>query len=100
MDKRKKVFLIVALDFLLVAIVIFSVYMMLNTKVGSILYNIFMIGIVISIPIAFFITYVPLIGNKYDFDESQFENGDESNNIEEAQENTTSKETKEDENGF
>lgn len=72
MNKVKKALWVVLLDLVLTGLVIFSVYMMLNTEVGSVRYNIFMVLIVISIPIIFFTTYLSVAGDKYDYNQAEF----------------------------
>ncbi len=73
MNKTKNVILVVISDFILFSIIIFSVYKMLTTEPGSLINSIFMAIIVISIPIIFFSTYLLVAGDKYDFNESEFE---------------------------
>ncbi len=73
MDKVKKAIFVVLLDLVLIGIIIFSVYMMLNTKVGSVGHNVFKVLIVVSIPVVFFATYLLVAGNKYDLNEADFE---------------------------
>lgn len=72
MSKIKKALLVVLIDIVLMGVIIFSVYKMLNTEVGSTAYNVFMALIVISIPVIFFSTYLTVAGDKYDIKESEF----------------------------
>ena len=73
MDKGKKALIVVLVDFALVALIVFSVYMMLKTDADTFLHNLFMILIVISIPTMFFVTYLSFSGDKYQYDADEMD---------------------------
>ncbi|MBE5946113.1 MAG: hypothetical protein E7259_04100 [Lachnospiraceae bacterium] len=73
MNKVKKALIVVFVDFVMLAVLIYSVYMMLTVKSGTVKHNIFTILTVVSIPIIFYVTYLAFAGDKYKFDDSLFQ---------------------------
>lgn len=73
MNKVKKALIVVLVDFVMLAVLVYSVYMMLTVKSGTIKHNIFTILTVVSIPIIFYVTYLTFAGDKYKYDNSLFE---------------------------
>lgn len=73
MNKVKKALIVVLVDFVMLAVLIYSVYMMLTVKSGTVKHNLFTILTVVSIPIIFYVTYLAVAGDKYKFDDSLFQ---------------------------
>lgn len=67
MKKGWKAALAIIVDLLLMALIIFSVYIIMNSD-NAVFKNICKAIIVISIPVGFFMTYMSFAGDKYDYD--------------------------------
>lgn len=78
MDKGKKAVITVLVDFVLLALIVFSVYRLLFGHDSAGIRNLFTAFIVLAIPVMFYITYMALAGDKFDDMQGMFdEDGDE-----------------------
>lgn len=67
MSKVKKAMLTVLVDAVMLAVLVFSVYSMLFCADTELMKNIYTALILISIPVIFFVTYMSIAGDKYDY---------------------------------
>lgn len=79
MDKGKRALVAVLIDFVMLALIVFSVYMLLFKADTPIMKNIFTGVIVIAIPVMFYATYMAAAGNKFEYNEDEFEDDSEDN---------------------
>lgn len=75
MDKGKKALLAVLVDFVMLVLVVFSVYRLLFKPDTQIVKNVLTAVIVIAIPVMFYVTYMAAAGDKFEYNEDEF--GDE-----------------------
>lgn len=85
MDKGKRVLAAVLIDFAMLALLIYSVYMLLLKIDTKVMKNIFTAIIVLAIPVMFYVTYMAIAGDKFEYSDTEFEDDAEEEN--EIQEN-------------
>lgn len=84
MDRGKKAVITVLADFVLLALIVFSVYRLLFGDDTSGRKNVFTACIVLAIPIMFFITYMAFAGDKFDYRPGMFDEDEDESEEEEA----------------
>lgn len=89
MDRGKKAVITVLADFVLLALIVFSVYRLLFGDDTAGRKNVFTACIVLAIPIMFFITYMAFAGDKFDYRPGMFDE-DEDESEEESEEEEAS----------
>lgn len=80
MDQSKKTLIVIVIDILLLVAIGFSVWKLVFFDTTGILKNVCLVAIVVLIPVIFFITYMNFAGDRFDFDEEEYERlfGDDS----------------------
>lgn len=73
MGKGKKAVITVLADFILLALIVFSVYRLLFGDDSAGRRNVFTACIVLAIPIMFYITYMAFAGDKFDYTPGMFD---------------------------
>lgn len=77
MKKGQKALIAVCVDMILLALIAVAVYMILSRGEEDWVRKLFSVVIVAAIPIGFYITYMAFAGDKFIFDEKEFEDDED-----------------------
>lgn len=77
MDKSKKILFTIIIDIFLLAIVIIACVTMVTQNIGELACNVLSAVIVLSIPIGFFLTFRNVFWDRFDENESLYDEDDE-----------------------